>query len=177
MKGEKFKNYIVFLVSLLKKLARKAKQDASNPIKGSEDYAQGVIMGYYSIITLLKNQAFAFCMDQKELGLADIKPDEDLLGLCRNPDIDFGEDNWEIDVMNEEKIKGYLGDTVALLKEQAKEAKKNADDAQANSVDYNSGVLMAYHEAISIMKNQTAIFGIEQKDVGLADIDPEHDLS
>ena len=60
----------------------------------------------------------------KELGLADIKPDVDLLGLGRNTDVDFGEDNWAIDVMNEEKIKRYLTDSIALLKEQAIEAKK-----------------------------------------------------
>jgi hypothetical protein len=42
----------------------------------------------------------------------------------RNPEVDFGENNWSIDHMTEEKIKGYLYDTITLLKEQTKEAKK-----------------------------------------------------
>jgi len=35
---------------------------------------------------------------------------------------------------------------------------------------------MAYHTIIEFMKNQTQTFNIDQKDVGLADIDPERDL-
>lgn len=62
-------------------------------------------MGYYSIITLFKHEAFALCVDQKELGLAEIKPEEDLLGLHRNPDIPYGEDNWSIDPMDRGKYK------------------------------------------------------------------------
>ena len=52
--------------------------------------AQGVLMGYYSIVTLFKHQAFTFCIDQKEIGLAEIIPDIDLLCMGsptnRNPD-------------------------------------------------------------------------------------------
>jgi hypothetical protein len=96
--------------------------EADNQKETSNGYAAGLIMGYYSIITLLKHEAFVFCIDQKKLGLADIKPDVDLLGLGRHPGIGFEEDNWAIDVMNEEKIRGYLNDSITLLKEQAKEA-------------------------------------------------------
>ncbi len=87
MSNEKFKKYAIATIKMLKKLALEAKKDADNP-KSFKDYAQGVIMGYYSIVNLLKHQAFVFCIDQKELGLADIKPDVDLLGLHRNPDIE-----------------------------------------------------------------------------------------
>lgn len=51
-------------------------------------------MGYYSIITLFKHEAFTFCIDQKEIGLAEIKPDIDLLCMGKHPDVDHGEDNW-----------------------------------------------------------------------------------
>ncbi|MFS8564376.1 MAG: hypothetical protein LVR00_08780 [Rhabdochlamydiaceae bacterium] len=67
MNKGKFKGYIVDTIILLKELARKAKVEADNPKKGLKNYAQGVIMGYYSIITLLKHEAFAFCIDQKRV--------------------------------------------------------------------------------------------------------------
>jgi len=35
---------------------------------------------------------------------------------------------------------------------------------------------MACHEVIAIMKNQAPAFGLEQKDIGLTDIEPERDL-
>lgn len=176
MNKEKFKRYIIDTIILLKELARKAKIEADNPKEGYKDYAQGVIMGYYSIITLLKHEAFAFCIDQKELGLADIKPDVDLLGLGRNPDVDVEEDNWAIDVMHEEKIKGYLIDSITLLKEQAREAKKEADNPKDGSEDYSKGEVTAYHKVISMMKNQAYLFDLEQEDIGLEDIEPERDL-
>ena len=176
MRDEKFKRYIIDTITLLKKQAIEVKKDADNPKEGFKNYSQGVIMGYYSIINLLKHQAFAFCIDQKELGLADIKPDIDLLGLHRNPDINFEDDNWAIDVMNEEKIIGYLSDSIQLLKKQAIEAKKDADNPQEGSEDYNQGHLMAYHSVISLMKHQAFLFNMDEKEFGLADIDPDADL-
>jgi len=174
--AEKYKGYLVDLISLLKEQAKQAKKDADHPKERFEDYAQGVIMGYYSILTLLKHQAFVFCMDQNELGLADIKPDVDLLGLRRNPDVDFGEDNRAIDVMNEERIKGYLSDSIKLLKDQALEAKKEADNPKEGFESYNEGELMAYCSIFLLLKNQASIFNIDQEEVGLADIEPERDL-
>lgn len=176
MSDEKFKRYLIDSITLLKEQARQAKLDADQPKKEFKDYNEGRLMAYYSIVTLLKHQAFAFCIDQKELGLADIKPDIDLLGLHRNPDVDFGEDNWAIDVMNEERVKGYLIGTTTLLKEQAREAKKDADHPKEGDADYNTGHLMAYHEVIAIMKNQAPFFDLEQKEIGLEDIEPERDL-
>lgn len=171
MNKEKFKRYIIDTIISLKELAKKAKVEADNPKENYKDYAQGVIMGYYSIITLLKHEAFAFCIDQKELGLADIKPDVDLLGLGRNPDVGVGEDNWAIDVMHEEKIKGYLIDAITLLKEQAIEAKKEADNPREGFEDYNKGELMAYFSLFSLLKHQASIFNINEKELGIADIE------
>lgn len=170
------KSYVIDTIALLKGFARQAKKDADSPQDGLEDYAQGEVMGYYSIFTLLKHQAFVFCLDQKELGLADINPDTDLLGLHRGKNVDFGEDNWAIDVMSEEKIKGYLYDFAQLLKQQAKEAKLEADNPPEGYASFNNGYLMAYHTVIEFMKNQTLAFNIDQEEIGLADIKPERDL-
>lgn len=172
MNKQKFKRYIIDTIILLKELARQAKVEAENPKEGYKDYAQGVIMGYYSIFTLLKHEAFAFCIDQKELGLADIKPDVDLLGLGINPNIDVGEDNWATDVMHEEKIKGYLIDLITLLKEQATEAKKEADNPKEGFEDFNKGELMAYSSLFSLLKHQASVFNINEKELGITDIDP-----
>lgn len=171
MDNEKFKQYLIDTIISLKELSRNTKEEANNKKEESNGYNEGKIMGYYSIITLLKQQAFAFCIDQKELGLADIKPDVDLLGLGRNPDVDFGEDNWAVDVMNEEKIKGYLSDSITLLKEQAREAKKEADNPKEGFEDYNKGEWMAYCTLFSLLKHQASIFMIDEKELGLADIE------
>lgn len=79
--------------------------------------------------------------------------------------------------MTEEKVKGYLSDSVTMLKEQAIQAKIDADCPKNDeSSDFNSGFLMAYHQMIAIMKNQAPFFDLKQEDLGLADIEPEHDL-
>ncbi len=176
MNKEKFKRYAIDTINLLKELARKAKAEADNPKEGYKDYTLGLIMGYYSIITLLKHEAFVFCIDQKELGLADIKPDVDLLGLGRNPDVDCGEDNWAIDVMHEEKVKGYLIDSITLLKELAIGAKKEADNPKENLEDYSKGELMAYCSVFSLLKHQACIFKIDEKEIGLTGIEPDRDF-
>ena len=165
-KDEKLKRYVFDTIKLLIELARKAKLEADKPKKRSKDYMEGAIMGYYSIITLLKHQAFAFCIDQKELGLADMEPDVDLLGLHRNPDFSFGEDNWAIDIMNEERVKSYLSDSIYLLKERAVEAKKETDNPKKGFEDYNRGELMAYCSVFSLLKQQASIFNIDEKELG-----------
>ncbi len=170
MNDEKFKRYAITTITLLKDLARRAKTEADNTTKESKDYTAGVVMGYYTIITLLKHQAFVFCIDQQDLGLADIIPDVDLLGVHRNPGVDFVEDNWAIDVTNEEKVKGYLSDSIKLLKDQAIEAKKEADNPKRGSEDYSRGEAMTYRSVFSLLKRQASIFNIDGKDIGLADI-------
>lgn len=171
-----FKKYLIDTIDLLTIQAKEAKKNANDLDINLKNYCEGLIMGYYSVITLLKQQAFAFCMDQKELGLAEIKPDEDLLGLHRNPDILCEEDNWAVDVMNEGKVKQYLSDTIILLKEQAIEAKKDADNSSAENKNYFGGQLMAYRSVISLMKKQALTLNIDQDEIDLADIESEKDL-
>jgi|HubBroStandDraft_4_1064222.scaffolds.fasta_scaffold165074_2 hypothetical protein len=78
--------------------------------------------------------------------------------------------------MNKESLKNYIQEISCLLKDNAKKAKLDADNPKEGDVDYNTGYLMAYHEVIAIMKNQAPVFDLEQKDIGLADIEPERDL-
>ncbi len=83
MDNEKCKGYLIDFIALLKDQALEAKQDADKPEKGKDEFYQGHLMAYYSVVSLLKHQAFTFDLDEKELGLADIDPDTDLLGLHR----------------------------------------------------------------------------------------------
>lgn len=78
--------------------------------------------------------------------------------------------------MNDVKYKSYITDLVSIIKEQAKEAKVEADHPKQGCDSFNNGYLMAYHTVIEFMKNQTEIFEIDQRDIGLADIEPERDL-
>ena len=111
-----------------------------------------------------------------QASLSEIDPQVDLLGLGRNTEIDPIEDNWAIDSLSDEKIKNYLIDSSIILKEQYIEAKKSLKEAKKLDKKYSKGELTAYHEAVSIMKNQAPIFDIDEKDISLADIEPERDF-
>ncbi len=78
--------------------------------------------------------------------------------------------------MDSESLKNYMKCVSMLLKDNARKSKVDADNPKEGDADYNTGYLMAYHEVIAIMKNQASAFGLEQKDIGLADIEPEKDL-
>ena len=115
---------------MIKGQALETKKEVDHARKDQVDFFKGKIMGYYSIVTLFKHQAFVFCIDQKELGLSGIDPQVDLLGLGRNTEIDLVEDNWAIDPISDEKIKNYLNDLSIILKEQYIEAKKIPERSQ-----------------------------------------------
>lgn len=176
MNNERIKRYLLNTISLLKKQAYIAKKNAESPEKQYENYAEGMMMGYYSIVTLFKHEAFALCLDQKILGLADLIPEIDLLGGEKNPNVDYGENNWSIDPMTEENIIGYLLDTIALLKEQAIEAKRDLENSKKDDFEYNRGHLMAYCAAFSLLKQQSCLFDINQTEIGLDNLNPEVDL-
>jgi len=80
MEEEDLNHYIKEIIDLIKDNAKKAKLDADNPQKNSSsDYATGFLMAYYQIISMMKNQASVFDLEQEEIGLADIEPERDLL--------------------------------------------------------------------------------------------------
>ncbi|MCB1071639.1 MAG: hypothetical protein KDK96_00905 [Chlamydiia bacterium] len=78
--------------------------------------------------------------------------------------------------MKEEGLIYYIQEVSELLKEYVKQAKIDADNPKKGEESFNNGYLMAYHEVIATMKNQAPIFHIDEKDIGLSDIDPERDL-
>ncbi len=79
--------------------------------------------------------------------------------------------------MGKESLTNYIREITFLLKDYAKQAKEEADHPkEGDSAEFNSGFLMAYHQVIAVMKNQAPFFGLTQKEIGLADIEPERDL-
>ena len=78
--------------------------------------------------------------------------------------------------MHNKKFKKYLISIVALLKQKAQSAKTTKDTSSPEDAGYNIGYLMALHRVISLMKNQAFAFNIDEKEILLADIEPERDL-
>ncbi len=72
--------------------------------------------------------------------------------------------------MNEIKIQGYISDSITLLKNQAIEAKKEADNPKEGFENYNKGEWMAYYSLFFLLKRQASVFNIDEKDFGIADI-------
>jgi len=170
MNNDTFKTYTFDAITKLKAQAFQARENAQNLQGDRRDFAEGMLMGYYSIICLLKHQAFVFCIDQKELGLADINPDTDLLRLEISPDFETEEDNWQIDKITESKVRGYLNDTIILLIDQAIEAQRETKNTKNQSLEYARGELAAYAFAASILKDQAVVFKIDKVEPCLSEL-------
>lgn len=72
----------------------------------------------------------------------------------------------------------YLRDLGDLIKERAREAKREKDAASGTErFDYELGRLMALHEVVSLMQQQAEAFGIDLSAIALDDVSPEQDLT
>ena len=80
MSHESLSNYVHHMVNLIKDQAINAKRVA-NEKDGKDAYREGELMAYYSVISTLKNHVPFYGLEQKDLGLSDINPEADLLGL------------------------------------------------------------------------------------------------
>ena len=78
--------------------------------------------------------------------------------------------------MRRDSLNNYVNEITSILKERAIKAKEEADNPKKGEEDFKNGFLMAYHQMIATMKNQAPIFHINEKDIGLSDIEPERDL-
>lgn len=168
MNNNELWQYLVEIVSLIKEQALIAKNHVDG-LKGRyEEYPEGMIMGYYSILTLMKHEAFAFRLDQQEVGLADINPERDLLGLRSKGKTSL--EDYTPDAMSEDKLKGYLRDTIYILKEKALETETKVRQPQEEKTNYLRGELEAYYQALSALKEKAQIFRLDQDEIALNDI-------
>jgi len=71
----------------------------------------------------------------------------------------------------------YVKDTLFLLKDDAKKAKRQHDlMAASNDSSYWAGYLSAFHNVISLLQAQADTFGIPLEEIALNDIVPEVEL-
>ena len=70
----------------------------------------------------------------------------------------------------------YLLDLGQVLKENAMEARQQAQSAPDADKLFQKGRLLAYHEIISLMQQQAIAFGLPLYSIGLQGVDPEADL-
>lgn len=68
---------------------------------------------------------------------------------------------------DKELIENYLTDLVSLLIEKADAVKLSKSESES---DYDAGQLMAYHEVLSLMKQQAEIYDIDEGSIGLDSI-------
>ncbi len=70
--------YLKDLIYLAKERARDAKLGADKASGDERMFQSGVLMGWYSIISMMQSQAKAFDIPLEVIGLDDIDPDRDL---------------------------------------------------------------------------------------------------
>lgn len=75
--------------------------------------------------------------------------------------------------MKERTASNYLKDLGSLVKEKALEAK---EIAQISVDPFDKGVLMAFHDIVSLMQSQAVVFGLSLEEIELSDINPDADL-
>jgi len=68
---------------------------------------------------------------------------------------------------NETTYKNYLLNTLAILLEKNKSLQEQAQQSKDEFLD---GQLFAYYDILTILKQQAIAFGIDEKELGLAEI-------
>ena len=77
--ADKMSLYLHDLGALLKEEALAAHSELQEASSDDKLYAQGQLMAFYRVISMMQEQARAFDIDLKTLALDDIYPDRDLL--------------------------------------------------------------------------------------------------
>ncbi|MCP4774497.1 MAG: hypothetical protein GY880_09680 [Planctomycetaceae bacterium] len=72
--------------------------------------------------------------------------------------------------------KHYLRDLGMLIREQALQARKDADSAAADDLPFQLGQSTSYYVVTTLMLQQADAFGLSPDDVGLAGLNPDQDL-
>ncbi|GEM_PF-5387345 len=71
-------------------------------------------------------------------------------------------------MINSETYKFYLQDLCAVLKEDAALAYLHRNESEMDQ-----GIVYGYHHALTIIKNQFEVFGIDAKDLKMNDFNPD----
>ncbi|MDI1433326.1 hypothetical protein [Polyangium sorediatum] len=71
--------YLRDLGGLLKEMALRAKKEALSASEADRGFALGRLMAMHEVISLMQQQADAFGLDVKDIGLEEISPEQDLV--------------------------------------------------------------------------------------------------
>lgn len=71
--------YLRDLGVLIKEIALRAKQEAVTASEADRGVALGRLMAMHEVVSLMQQQADAFGLDLKDVGLDGIRPDRDLV--------------------------------------------------------------------------------------------------
>jgi hypothetical protein len=72
----------LMLADVVRELLEKAKAAKIDAARSGSDYDKGRHFALYEVVSLLTQQADAFGIDRREIGLAGIHPEDDLLGAA-----------------------------------------------------------------------------------------------
>ena len=82
MHDNKLKKYILDICEMIKNQAIASKSPTNKYSESCDDvYNIGYLMAFHSVLSILKKEADIFEINQEDIGLANIDPDMDLLGL------------------------------------------------------------------------------------------------
>jgi hypothetical protein len=70
----------LMMLDVSRELIDKARATKAEAARSGSDYDKGRHFALYEVISLLAQQADAFGVDRKTIGLADVDPERDLLG-------------------------------------------------------------------------------------------------
>ena len=79
MENKDLSDYILHMVDLIKHQALEIKSEA-NKKNGKDQYKEGELMAYYSVMSTLKNHVSLYNLEQKDIGLESMNLESDLLG-------------------------------------------------------------------------------------------------
>ena len=165
-----YKNFLKKLIEILKYHALNVKKlSEKHKNKKDRNYYDGLLLGYYEILSGMKNRLWSFGIPLKEVKF-DIDPDRDLLGST-----------WKgyykrFGTHDESAYKYFLPYFIEFVKEDALEAKNDLKTSKKSDEKlFHKGRLFAYYEALDTIKKQLIAFQIPLKEVKF-DIDPDRDL-
>jgi hypothetical protein len=75
----KFENYLFDLGLQIKDYALQAKKDAVDQSKNDSEFKLGYLCGFHRVVSLMQQQAIAFGIPFKDIGLENIDADTDLV--------------------------------------------------------------------------------------------------
>ncbi len=76
MDNEVYKNYLLDLGKLISEMAFEAKKKSNDEYN---DFNAGYLSGFHRVVSLMEQQAEAFGIEKKEIGIEEVDADSDLI--------------------------------------------------------------------------------------------------